>query len=56
MKDKIKIPSKEEKRIDVLESENAALWFENITVKSDLESAKQEIADLWFHNITGGVQ
>lgn len=56
MMNKIKIPSKEEKRITVLESENAELWFENITVKSELEATKQEIADLWFQTITGGVQ
>lgn len=55
MKDKIKIPTEQDRRIDSLEVENAELWFENITVKSDLEATKQEVADLWYVSLAGGV-
>lgn len=53
-KDKIVIPSKEGKRLDALEVENAELWFENLVQKGESESNKKEIADLWFVQLTGG--
>lgn len=52
--DKIKIPTKQERRITVLETENADLWFENMLLKAHSDATDQEIADLWFHVITGG--
>lgn len=61
-KRKIKIPSRAEREIEVLQADNADLWYENFTVKSELEetqtelsAAKQEIADLWYVSLTGGM-
>lgn len=51
---KIIIPTKEQKRIAALESENSSLWYENITLQSDVEKTKQEISDLWYATIIGG--
>lgn len=52
----IKVPKKEEKRIETLEVENADLWFENMVLNSKVTAAEQEIADLWFEIISGGIQ
>ena len=54
LKRKIKIPSKEEQRIEVLEVENADLWFENLTLQAKVNTHEQEIADLWYQSLTGG--
>lgn len=51
---KIQIPSKMDRRILSLETENANLWYENIMLKSKVSSNEQEIADLWYEVVTGG--
>lgn len=45
---KIKIPSKEQRRIKKLESENADLWFRVMNNQTLDGSQNEEIADLWF--------
>lgn len=48
-------------RIEQLEHDNADLWFENFTVKTELDNTKNElntanteIADLWYTILTRG--
>lgn len=53
--DKIKIPTKESRRLDSLESENAELWFENLVQQGKSTVHEQELADLWFAQMTGGM-
>lgn len=54
-KDKIVIPTKDSKRITVLENENAELWFENLVQQGKTVAHEQELADLWFAQMTGGM-
>lgn len=54
MPKKLKIPTQEQKRLNVLETENADLWFDNVMLKSQATASTQEIADLWFQILVGG--
>lgn len=42
-------------RSELLETDNAELWFENVMVKSSLDIAEREVADLWHQILVGGV-
>lgn len=44
-----------DERLEVLESENADLWYENILLTAKVAQSEQEIADLWYQVIVGGV-
>lgn len=48
-------PPSTDERVEVLEAENADLWYENIMLTSKVKQAEQEIADLWYQMIVGGV-
>lgn len=52
---KIKIKSEEVKRLEVLEGENADLWYGNIMLHSKVDTAEREIADLWYQILVGGM-
>lgn len=51
---KYRFKSKEEKRIEELENENADLWFDNMIKDAKFKEHEEELADLWFEIMLGG--
>ncbi|SET85711.1 hypothetical protein SAMN05216389_1433 [Oceanobacillus limi] len=51
---KIEIPSKKDRKIKDLESENADLWFAYMENNSKDNVQDSDIADLWFEIMNGG--
>ena len=42
-------------KYNLLEMDNADLWYENVIVNTKLSNTEQEVADLWYQLILGGM-